>query len=233
VNTKDNFYNRHITKNHLFDPIFEIFKIHSQKYNLINSALLELFEFIRKENIRALVSHLVENYRDEFKDVTYVDTFKNLIIRHEQNSEVRSTTPIIPSPSDSRTDLEDEQDYFRESDDEDQANNGSSTSGDSNRPPLPMSPMMNGNEDIKGPPKRKEKDDDDEMVPTLAKKRAKISINIKPMIGISDENRTKDETMEESSSADTTPSNRTDDSVDSQGNSHSKSENGALKEINK
>eukprot|EP01114_Cavostelium_apophysatum_P014702 TRINITY_DN3876_c0_g1_i1.p1 TRINITY_DN3876_c0_g1~~TRINITY_DN3876_c0_g1_i1.p1 ORF type:complete len:583 (-),score=133.84 TRINITY_DN3876_c0_g1_i1:567-2315(-) len=48
VNLKDDFFNRHITKNNLFEPIIRVFKENSAKYNLINSAIIELFEFIRK-----------------------------------------------------------------------------------------------------------------------------------------------------------------------------------------
>jgi len=46
---------------------------------------LEFFEFIRRENVKVLVNHLVENYREKIKDITYVDTFSNLILRFDQS----------------------------------------------------------------------------------------------------------------------------------------------------
>lgn len=37
--------------------------------------------------MKALIIHLVENYRDKLKDITYVDTFQNLILRYDQMHE--------------------------------------------------------------------------------------------------------------------------------------------------
>lgn len=59
--------------------------------NLLNSACLELFEFIRRENIKMIVQHLVETYREKLQDITYVDTFQNLILKYDQNHEPVTT----------------------------------------------------------------------------------------------------------------------------------------------
>ena len=47
VGLKDEFYNRHIVRLDLFRPVVDIFVATKHKYNLLNSALVELFEFIR------------------------------------------------------------------------------------------------------------------------------------------------------------------------------------------
>ncbi len=47
VQLKDEFYNRHIVKNRLFEEVVRCFKANGHRYNLKNSALLELFEFIK------------------------------------------------------------------------------------------------------------------------------------------------------------------------------------------
>ena len=47
VGLKDEFYNRYIVKGQLFDPVIATFKENGQRYNLLNSAIVELFEFIR------------------------------------------------------------------------------------------------------------------------------------------------------------------------------------------
>lgn len=52
--------------------------------NLLNSACLELFEYIKRENIKPIITHVVEKCRDKLKAVTYVDTFENLILRYDQ-----------------------------------------------------------------------------------------------------------------------------------------------------
>lgn len=63
--------------------------------NLLNSACLELFEFVKRENIKPIIVHVVENYREKLQDITYVDTFQNLITRYDQmqnyNPEMEST----------------------------------------------------------------------------------------------------------------------------------------------
>lgn len=38
----------HIVKNNLLKPIIDVFVDNGNRYNLLNSAVLELFEFIRK-----------------------------------------------------------------------------------------------------------------------------------------------------------------------------------------
>lgn len=47
IGLKDEFYNRYIVKGQLFDPVISAFKENGQRYNLLNSAIVELFEFIR------------------------------------------------------------------------------------------------------------------------------------------------------------------------------------------
>ena len=47
VGLKDEFYNRYLIKGDLFAPIVAAFKINGDKYNLLNSAMIELFDFIR------------------------------------------------------------------------------------------------------------------------------------------------------------------------------------------
>ena len=52
--------------------------------NLLNSACLELFEYIKRENLKPLIEHLVENFRSKLEEITYVDTFKLLLNRYTQ-----------------------------------------------------------------------------------------------------------------------------------------------------
>ena len=47
IGVKDEFYNRYITKGKLLVPIIQAFEDNGDKYNMINSAVIELFEFIR------------------------------------------------------------------------------------------------------------------------------------------------------------------------------------------
>ena len=52
--------------------------------NLLNSACLEMFELIKRENIKPLIKHIVETYREKLVEITYIDTFQALILRYDQ-----------------------------------------------------------------------------------------------------------------------------------------------------
>jgi protein phosphatase-4 regulatory subunit 3 len=65
--------------------------------NLLNSACLELFEFIKRENLKTLIVHLVETYREKLQTITYVDTFQNLILRYDQLHEPPTTQELDQS----------------------------------------------------------------------------------------------------------------------------------------
>jgi protein phosphatase-4 regulatory subunit 3 len=88
---RDEFYNRYIVKNSLLEPVLAAYLENGQKYNLLNSAILELLEFLRRENLRGLVAAVVESPRWEAVEkssVAYnIDTFRQLVIRHEMNFE--------------------------------------------------------------------------------------------------------------------------------------------------
>ena len=55
----------------------------------VHSAILELFEFVRRENVKSLIGHLAGTYGSKLASLTYVDIFNGLLIRHEQNEEFR------------------------------------------------------------------------------------------------------------------------------------------------
>ena len=42
-------------RNNLFEPVMNAFFENGSRYNLLNSAVLDLLEFIRRENIKVLV----------------------------------------------------------------------------------------------------------------------------------------------------------------------------------
>jgi len=144
VGLKDEFYNRHMVKNNLFEPVIATFTANGSRYNLLNSAVVEMVDFIRRENIKTLVTHLVESYREHFVHVAYVSTFKDLIIRYEQNQEGEEGTGDraeggrSPTQGVRRRVVEsDDEAYFNESDDESQeASDPGQTDGGENGPKL-------------------------------------------------------------------------------------------------
>ncbi|KYQ89817.1 EVH1 domain-containing protein [Tieghemostelium lacteum] len=84
VSMKDDIYNKHIIAENLFDVVVEILKQNIYKNNLLNSAVIELFHFIYKENIKELIVYLVERYRELFDSIAYSDVPKHLIMKYEQ-----------------------------------------------------------------------------------------------------------------------------------------------------
>uniref|UniRef100_A0A224X7R4 Protein to be involved in carbohydrate metabolism n=1 Tax=Panstrongylus lignarius TaxID=156445 RepID=A0A224X7R4_9HEMI len=99
---KDDFYNRYIIKGNLFAPVIDAFIRNNGRYNLLDSAILEMFEFIKLEDIKTLMSHIVENYGKVLDEVDYVQTFKGLRIRYNQHQDKlkdrdKATLDSVPS----------------------------------------------------------------------------------------------------------------------------------------
>uniref|UniRef100_A0A8R1TY33 SMK-1 domain-containing protein n=1 Tax=Onchocerca volvulus TaxID=6282 RepID=A0A8R1TY33_ONCVO len=84
VQLKDEFYYRYTVRDDVMRPIVECFRKNGHRYNLLNSAIIELFEFIRMEDIKPLIVYVIENFSKDFDDVTYVTTFKSLRLKYEQ-----------------------------------------------------------------------------------------------------------------------------------------------------
>uniref|UniRef100_A0A3B5L524 Serine/threonine-protein phosphatase 4 regulatory subunit 3 n=1 Tax=Xiphophorus couchianus TaxID=32473 RepID=A0A3B5L524_9TELE len=127
VGLKDEFYNRYIMRNFLFEPVVKAFRNNGSRYNLLNSAMIEMFEYVRVEDIKSLTAHIVENYWKSLEDVDYVQTFKGLKLRYEQQRE-RQDNPKLDSMRsilrnhrfrrDART-LEDEEEMWFNTDEDD------------------------------------------------------------------------------------------------------------------
>lgn len=79
---------RHIVKNNLFAPVVDAFIRNNGRYNLLESAILELFEFIKVEDVKSLCTYVVENFSKIFDEIEYVQTFKHLKARYEQHQEM-------------------------------------------------------------------------------------------------------------------------------------------------
>uniref|UniRef100_A0A8C6TVW6 Serine/threonine-protein phosphatase 4 regulatory subunit 3 n=1 Tax=Neogobius melanostomus TaxID=47308 RepID=A0A8C6TVW6_9GOBI len=118
IGLKDEFYNRYIMRNFLFEPVIKAFLNNGSRYNLINSAIIEMFEYVRVEDIKSLTAHIVENYWKALEDVSYVQTFKGLKLRYEQQRDMRSILRNHRFRRDART-LEDEEEMWFNTDEDD------------------------------------------------------------------------------------------------------------------
>lgn len=144
---------------HLFEPILNIVVETMPRDNLLNSACLEFFDFIKREGINTLISHLVENYREKLKTITYVDTFSYFILRYDQlqglapNMETSFLDTEEDTPKRPETvrgnrwegikDLDAaEEEYFNTSDDEEETPSKSPSSRGSMNGASPLKPLV-------------------------------------------------------------------------------------------
>uniref|UniRef100_G3U1F2 Protein phosphatase 4 regulatory subunit 3B n=1 Tax=Loxodonta africana TaxID=9785 RepID=G3U1F2_LOXAF len=126
IGLKDEFYNRYITKGNLFEPVVNALLDNGTRYNLLNSAVVELFEFIRVEDIKSLTAHIVENFYKALESIEYVQTFKGLKTKYEQekdrqNQKLNSVPSILRSNRfrrDAKALEEDEEMWFNEDEEE-------------------------------------------------------------------------------------------------------------------
>jgi protein phosphatase-4 regulatory subunit 3 len=147
IGLKDDFYVQQIIANNAFAPLVQVFLENGQKYNMLNSAVLDLFEFIKKENLQSLIKYSIDKFWDaQLSSVTYVENFKQLKLKHDQNvssesmrhsREGENKTAVaglrldrLRRRRDCSMDKE-EEDYFEsgnDDDDDDDANNGNAAS---------------------------------------------------------------------------------------------------------
>lgn len=124
IGLKDEYYNRYIIKGNLFEPVINALLDNGTRYNLLNSAIIELFEFIKvvckhansflmetahlhcvctwnwrlivfavfsfQEDIKSLIAHIVDNFYKALESIEYVQTFKGLKGRYEQEKDRQS-----------------------------------------------------------------------------------------------------------------------------------------------
>ncbi|KAG9334184.1 hypothetical protein JZ751_008543 [Albula glossodonta] len=119
IGLKDEFYNRYIIKGNLFEPVITALLDNGTRYNLLNSAIIELFEFIKVEDIKSLVAHIVDNFYKALESIEYVQTFKGLKTRYEQEKD-RQNQRLNRYRRDARSMEDDEEMWFNEDEDDDE-----------------------------------------------------------------------------------------------------------------
>ncbi|KAI9645366.1 Platinum sensitivity protein [Ciborinia camelliae] len=139
VGLQDEFYNQQMMQDHLFEPVLDLVIETMPRDNLLNSACLEFFEFIKNQGpSQVLLTHLVENYREKFDTITYVDIFSIFVLRYDNNQGSGSSieTPFLDTEDEDakRPEIErgtrwgsgikdldaEEEAYFNTSDDEEE-----------------------------------------------------------------------------------------------------------------
>ena len=111
---KDEFYNKKMVKHNLLKPIFKLFIENGPRDNLINSTVIELVDFVTKNQITTLASYIVNEFhvnsnakniveKDvafDFSKITYVKTFKEILtlINGELSVNTTTSTTVTTTP---------------------------------------------------------------------------------------------------------------------------------------
>eukprot|EP00298_Acanthocystis_sp_HF-20_P027320 c5413_g1_i1.p1 GENE.c5413_g1_i1~~c5413_g1_i1.p1 ORF type:complete len:121 (+),score=48.79 c5413_g1_i1:445-807(+) len=82
--------------NQMITPIVEVLMKNKDFDNLVTSAILEFFDFIKKENLKVLIAHITENF-ENLHQITYVSTFKAIWALQQNNIE-RTKSEDVVSP---------------------------------------------------------------------------------------------------------------------------------------
>ncbi|GAU37451.1 hypothetical protein TSUD_206870 [Trifolium subterraneum] len=115
----------YFVKNNILKPIIDAFVANGNRYNLLNSAVLELFEYIRKENdLKLLLKHVVDSYWGQLVKFEHLVSIHSLKVKYEQCVDNGGTNGAAVMDLRRRIDeraveREEEERYFNEDSDED------------------------------------------------------------------------------------------------------------------
>jgi protein phosphatase-4 regulatory subunit 3 len=75
--------NKLVINNDVFEQIIKIFNENKKKDNLLLSSVLDLFEHVKKQNMKKIIAYLFEKHYDFFYDESNKNFFKGLISKYE------------------------------------------------------------------------------------------------------------------------------------------------------
>ncbi|KAJ1659426.1 Platinum sensitivity protein [Dispira simplex] len=105
IGLNDNFVNRYLLRRGVLKPIVTMFEQHKHRYNLINSACLEFFDFITSKNLKILVTYFVQHHKEALtKDVHYSNIPSQLVHKYEMNQGNQRLLAQVHQPSRDGTD---------------------------------------------------------------------------------------------------------------------------------
>lgn len=127
ISRNDEHLIRHIVKNNLLKPVIEVFVDNGNRYNMLHSGVLELLEYIRKENLKSLILYVINSFWNQLQKFEHLGTIQALRLKYEQsleNCEIKNAINVADTRKrvDERALEKEEEDYFNEdSDEEDSA----------------------------------------------------------------------------------------------------------------
>uniref|UniRef100_A0ACD5TWY7 Uncharacterized protein n=1 Tax=Avena sativa TaxID=4498 RepID=A0ACD5TWY7_AVESA len=117
IGTNDELLISHVIVLNTLKPIIEAFVEHGNRYNLLQSTALGLLEYIRKENKKSLVVHVVESFWNQlvkFGQLESIQAFKLKYQEFMDSAEIEETTSVghMRKKADERGLDKEEEDYF-------------------------------------------------------------------------------------------------------------------------
>jgi len=82
--TKDEFYNKHITKFELFSYMFDYYRTVADKDNILTSVVIEICAFVFNEKVNTLLLHLIDKHRVIFESVMKHEIAQKILTRYDQ-----------------------------------------------------------------------------------------------------------------------------------------------------
>ena len=128
---KDTFYDRIIQRSDVLGRLADLLLENGDRNNLLNSTILEVFDFLKKELRHEHIASVVEQHYGRLCTISYVATFEEIKMEYDKKQEGGSSleqkdasmmsVSSRPMKRDLRTMDKEEEDYFAEgSDDTDQ-----------------------------------------------------------------------------------------------------------------
>jgi protein phosphatase-4 regulatory subunit 3 len=109
VGIRDSFFDRHLCRHHFLDPVVDLLVRNGGVNNLVDSAILDLIEFIRAAPIPELAREIVSRHRDTLLSIKYVSVCSQLVQMVDQWERETANgnggplaTPPVPMESPSR-----------------------------------------------------------------------------------------------------------------------------------
>ncbi|WZY83419.1 hypothetical protein YC2023_029803 [Brassica napus] len=132
LSVHDDFVQNYVVKNNTLKPVMDVFIANGNRYNLLNSAVLDLLEHIRKGNATLLLKYIVGTFWDRLAPFQCLISIQAFKIKYEQCLE--SAVPKSSADEvDPRRKVEEraldkeEEDYFNEDSDEEDSASASNT----------------------------------------------------------------------------------------------------------
>ena len=92
IGMKEDGFNVYIIRNNLLQPVCTLLRA-TPRYNMINSACLELFSFLLTDKMKGLLKYVVEGI-PEVRDISYVEVFKKIQAEYDQMLESERGDPV-------------------------------------------------------------------------------------------------------------------------------------------